>query len=150
MEPNMNILSLVISTLTPMIMGFIYYHPKVMGNAWMKANGFTMESIGKGPKPALYILCLFTSFLLTTFFWAWVTGAGGADGGFQTTAPDGHSYVTFGHGVFHGFAFTLTVLLPIFSTMAIFVMRSRAWALINLGYWGITAMLMCGVLSAWR
>lgn len=150
MEPKMNVLSLLISTLIPMIMGFIYYHPKVMGNAWMKANGFTLESIGKGPKPVLYLLCLFTSLLLTMFFWGWVTGAGGQDGGFQTTAPDGHSYVTFGHGVFHGFAFTLTVLLPIFSTMAIFEMKSRAWALINLGYWGITSMLMCGVLSAWR
>ena len=89
MEPKMNALSLLISTLIPMIMGFVYYHPSLMGNAWMKANGFTKESLGKGPKPALYILCLFTSFLLTTFFWAWVTGAGGTDGGFQTTAPDG-------------------------------------------------------------
>lgn len=149
-EPHYNVLALSISTLIPLIMGFLYYHPKVFGNAWMNANGFTQESLGKGPKPALYLLCLFTSFLLTFFFWAWVTGAGGVDQMQVTDPVDGHSFVTFKHGIFHGFVFTLTVLFPIFSSMAIFEKRSFKWAAVNIGYWSISAMLMCGILSAWR
>jgi hypothetical protein len=150
MEPHINFIALICAGIMPMLMGFIYYHPKVMGNSWMKANGFTLEIIGKGPKPVLYLLALVCSFLLAFFLWGWTTGAGGVDT-FQVTDPvDGHSYVTFQHGVFHGVAFTLMVLLPIFVTMKIFEMRKWSWAFVNIGYWGITIILMCGILSAWR
>jgi len=147
---QMNYLSLAIATLIPMVMGFIYYQPAVLGTVWMKANGFTRESMGKGPKPILYLLCLVMSFLLANFFWAWVTGAGGQEQSQVVDPKDGHSYVTFKHGVAHGLIFTITVLTPIFTTMAIFEKKNWKWALVNIGYWAITAILMCGVLSAWR
>ena len=63
---------------------------------------------------------------------------------------DGHSFVTFQHGVAHGIIFSITVLIPIFTTMAIFEKRKFSWAFVNWGYWAITAILMCGILSAWR
>lgn len=150
MEPNINFLALICAALIPMIMGFIYYHPSVMGSAWMKANGFTKESIGTGPKPVLYLIALLMSFLLAFFMWAWVTGAGGQDVMQVTDPNDGHSYVTFGHGVVHGVIFTITVLLPVFVTMKIFEQRTWGWAFINIGYWSITVILMNGILSAWR
>ena len=146
----MNYFALIVAALVPMIMGMIFYHPKVMGNAWMKANGFTMEHVKANmPKPTMYLLTLVTSFLLASFFWAWVTGAGEADGP-QTTGPEGQNYVTFQHGLAHGLIFGITVLLPIFTSMAIFEMRSRNWAIVNILYWTLTAMVMCGILSAWR
>lgn len=117
----------------------------------MQANGFTEEYVKANmPKPTMYILTLVTSFLLAFFFWGWVTGGGGADGGFQTTGPEGQNYVTLQHGAFHGLAFGITVLLPLFTSMAIFEMRSRNWAFINILYWTLTAMVMCGIISAWR
>jgi uncharacterized protein DUF1761 len=150
MEPKLNFMALICAALVPMIMGIIYYHSALMGNAWMKANGFTKESIGKGPKPVMYLLALIASFMLAFFMWGWVTGAGGIDT-FQVTDPvDGHSYVTFGHGVVHGIIFSIMVLLPVFVTMKIFEMRSWGWAFINWGYWSITVILMNGILSAWR
>ena len=79
MEPHLNPLALVVAAIMPMLMGFVYYHPKVMGGRWMKANGFTLESIGTGPKPVLYLLALAASFLLALFVWANVTGGGGRD-----------------------------------------------------------------------
>ncbi len=145
----MNFFALVLATITPMVMGFIYYHPSLMGGAWMRANGFSKETMSP-PKPVLYLLALGMSFLLASFFWAWTTGAGGADGGAQTTAPDGRSYVTFGHGVVHGIVFSITVLMPVFVTMKIFEQRSWAWAFVNIGYWALTAIIMNGILSAWR
>jgi hypothetical protein len=145
----MNFLAIVVAAIMPMVMGFIYYHPKIMGSAWMSANGFTRETT-KPPHPAFYILALVCSFLLAFFLWAWVTGAGGVDQ-LQVKDPvDGHSYVTFKHGVAHGLIFTITVLFPIFTTMKIFEMRSWKWAFVNIGYWAITVILMCGILSAWR
>ncbi len=148
-QPHYNFIALAIATVIPMIMGFIYYHPSVLGNAWMKANGFVKESLTP-PKPAMYLLALLCSFLLAFFLWGWVTGAGGLDP-MQTTDPvDGHSYVTFKHGAFHGIVFTLLVLTPIFITMKIFEQRKWAWALVNIGYWSLTVILMSGILSAWR
>ncbi len=149
-QPQMNFAAIAVSTIIPMLMGFIYYNPALFGNAWMKANGFTKESLGNGPKPVLYLLAMGVSFLLTMFFWSWVTGAGGVDKMQVVDPVDGHSYVTFKHGVAHGIIFGITVLLPIFATMAIFEKRKFSWAFINWGYWTITAILMCGVLSAWR
>jgi hypothetical protein len=150
MQPHINFMALICAALIPMIMGFIYYQPAVMGNAWMKANGFSKEGMGSGPKPVMYVLALIMSFMLAFFMWGWVTGGGGVDT-FQVTDPvDGHSYVTFQHGVFHGVAFSIMVLLPVFVTMKIFEKRSWAWAFVNLGYWSITVILMNGILSVWR
>ena len=118
----MNYISFIISAILPMVMGFIYYHPAVMGSTWMKANGFTLEGMTP-PKPIMYLLALGTSVLLASFFWNWVTGAGGQDQ-MQVIAKDGHSYVTFQHGAVHGIIFGITVLLPIFVTMKIFEQRN--------------------------
>ena len=149
-ESHMNFGALLVATVIPMIIGFIYYHPALLGKVWMNANGFTQESLGKGPKPVLYLLALVASFLLANFFWAWVTGVGGVEQSQVVDAKDGHSYVTFKHGVVHGVIFAITIVLPIFTTMAIFEKRKFAWAIVNWGYWAITAILMCGILSAWR
>lgn len=150
MEPKLNFIALIVAGLIPIIMGFIYYHPSVLGNTWMRANGFTQESIGKGPKPMLYVLATVMSFLLAFFMWGWTTGAGGVDT-FQVTDPkDGHSHVTFQHGLFHGLAFTILVLTPIFTTNAIFEKKSFTWAWVNIVYWGLCISLMCGILSIWR
>lgn len=148
MQPQMNFAAIFVSALIPMIMGFIYYHPSAMGTRWMSANGFVKENLSP-PKPVLYLLAFVCSFLLSFFFWGWVTGAGGMDQ-MQVTAPDGHSYVTFQHGVVHGVMFSITVLMPIFITMKIFEMRKWSWAWVNILYWSLTIIIMCGILSAWR
>lgn len=144
MEPQLNMMAVLVASLIPMIMGFIYYHPKVMGNAWMKSNGFTLESLGNGPKPIYYLVSLVLSFLFAVKFALDVTGPG------QDVAPDGHSYVTFQHGMAHGIINTIMIILPIFGTLSIFEKRSWSWAFVNIGYWGLCLIVMQGILSAWR
>jgi hypothetical protein len=148
-QPHLNFMALICAGVIPMVMGFIYYHPSLMGSTWMKANGFVKENL-KPPAPALYLVALVCSLMLAFFFWGWTTGAGGADVMQVTDPVDGHSYVTFQHGVFHGVAFSIMVLFPIFTTMKIFEQRSWGWSFVNWGYWSITAILMNGILSAWR
>ncbi|MEP7322947.1 MAG: DUF1761 domain-containing protein [Saprospiraceae bacterium] len=144
MEPQINFLAIAVATLIPMIVGFLYYHPKTVGKAWMEANGFTMEMVGNGPKPILYLACLALSFLLAMFVSYNVTGPG------QDAAPDGHSFVTFQHGLFHGVEIALMVVAPVLGTMGIFEKKSMKWFWVNIGYWLITLCLMAGILSAWR
>ena len=49
MIPNMLVVAL--AALVPLVMGFLYYNPKVFGNAWMKAAGVTQEQIEKAIRP---------------------------------------------------------------------------------------------------
>lgn len=144
MEPHFNWAAIAASAVIPMITGFIYYHPKVLGGAWMKVNGFTLESVGNGPKPILYGVAVVLSFFLATFVSLNVTGPG------QDVAPDGHSYATFQHGMVHGVILTITTVLPILGTMSIFEKRGWGWVFVNCGYWAFTLMMMGGLLSAWR
>lgn len=143
MEPNPNMLSVAIAALIPMIMGFIYYHPKVMGSAWMKANGFTAESMSP-PKPIWYLVAFVFSFMLSLKLCLDVTAPG------QDKAPDGHSYITFQHGIVHGIVNTILFILPILGTLTIFERRSWNWLFVNLAYWCLTLMIMQGILSNWR
>ena len=144
MEPQLNFAAIAVSAFIPMIVGFAYYHPAVLGGPWMKANGFTLESLGKGPNPILYVAALALSFLLSMFVCINVTGPG------QDVAPDGHSYVTFQHGIVHGIMISILVVMPILGTMSIFERRGWSWVFTNLGYWIVTLSIMAGILSAWR
>jgi Protein of unknown function (DUF1761) len=139
--------AMALATLMPMIIGFIYYHPKVLGGVWMRANGFTLESVGQGPKPILMVACLVLSFMLT--FWCRVQFADPH----QTSIDfDGNprDWVTFQHGVAHGFAYTLFVVFPILGTMAVFEKKSLSWVLVNVGYWLLTLMAICAIVCGWR
>jgi hypothetical protein len=141
---EINWIAVAVTALVPMIIGFVYYHPQVLGGPWMRANGFTLESIGNGPKPVLYLAALVLSFLLSMFVCVNVTGPG------QDVAPDGHSYVTFGHGAVHGVMISILLVLPILGTMSVFEKRGWSWVFVNLGYWMVTLVVMAGILSAWR
>jgi hypothetical protein len=143
-DMHINWMAVLVSAIIPMVIGFIYYHPKVAGGAWMKANGFTLESVGTGPKPILFGVAFVLSVLLSMWLCGNVTGPG------QLTAPDGHSYATFGHGAVHGLVISIMVLLPILGTQSIFEKRGWGWVFVNLGYWALTLMTMGGILSAWR
>ena len=45
---NIKWLSVIVGAFVPMVMGFIWYNPKVFGNAWMKSLGITYHGIGRG------------------------------------------------------------------------------------------------------
>src|SRR5690606_12584017 len=71
--PTINIFAVLLATVAAMVIGFVYYHPKVLGTSWMKAIGHTQESVAKGPKPWVYpliILCAFaTAWVLAGAAW---------------------------------------------------------------------------------
>ena len=45
---NINWLALVVAALSILVIGFIWYHPKVFGTIWMKEIGMTEEKAKKG------------------------------------------------------------------------------------------------------
>ncbi|MBL7881137.1 MAG: DUF1761 domain-containing protein, partial [Chryseobacterium gambrini] len=54
------------AALVPLIMGFIWYHPKVFGKAWMKEVGLTEEKM-KGSMIGVFIFSIMLSALMALF-----------------------------------------------------------------------------------
>lgn len=153
-----------VAGLVPMVMGFIYYHPKVMGGVWMKANGFTEEDIQGGNMPVIfgvsYLMACILAFGLTTI----VIHQAGAFGMFapeifesgsaaqqtfnQLMVDYGNNGRSFGHGFLHGFITGLFVILPVFTSNSLFERRGWSYILTNSLYWSLTIGIMGGILCA--
>ena len=56
---------MAIAALIPMIIGFIWYNPKVFGKAWMEASGMTDEKVKSGNMPLIFGLSFVFSFFLS-------------------------------------------------------------------------------------
>lgn len=134
---TINWLSVVIATLIPMIVGFIYYHPKVAGTAWMQSIGMTEEKAREANMAVTFGLSLVLSFLLAFFLMNNVNGP------FQEGEFD-----TFKHGAFHGVIVGLLVAVPVMVTNGLFEQKSAKNLIINTLYWVLTMALMGGVLDA--
>jgi len=133
---NVNWLSMVLATLVPMVLGFLWYSPMLFGKAWMEAIGMTEEKQRSGNMPVMMGLSILMAFLLS-FFFINFNNAPGQEGDFDS----------FGHGAFHG-----VILFLIFATMyvsnALFEQRSGKAMLINLAFWLLCCIVMGGILDA--
>lgn len=137
---HINWLAVVVAALVPMLVGFVWYHPKVLGNIWMKATGLTEEELRKSNMPLIFGAALVLAFMLAMFLMINVTGFGQED----------PKYHTFQHGLAHGMMLTMLFVVPLFGTNALFERRSWSWFLVNVGYWWVTLSISLGILSAWR
>jgi hypothetical protein len=165
MMPNIGVVAL--AALIPMIIGFIYYNPKVVGKAWMNASGMTDEKIKGGNMPVILIVSLLLSFMLAMFLFSMVVHQSGlfslfaGEQGFGVEGSEtmndlnalmdryGNRFRTFGHGAFHGTLAGLFVILPVLGTNALFERKGFKYIMINVVYWTITLALMGGILCQW-
>lgn len=65
--PEINYLAVAGAVVASMVVGFVYYHPKVMGSRWMRAIGHDEESISSGAGSWVYGVVVVASFVT-----AWV------------------------------------------------------------------------------
>lgn len=146
-DQHINWLAILVATLMPMIIGFIYYHPKVLGGIWMRANGFDPSNMGTGPKPIQWLVAVVLSLMLA--FWCRVQffDVHQTSLNFDGTPKD---WVTFQHGLAHGIFYGLLLVLPVFGTNAIFERRSLTYVLVNVGYWVVTLAAVCAIVCGWR
>lgn len=153
-----------VAALIPMVVGAVYYHPKVAGNAWMKTNKFTEESLQGGNMAIIFGASYVFSILLAFGLGGLVIHQSGA---FSMMMPDvmisgsevqndfntlmttyGGNFRTFGHGALHGVIATVMFVLPFVGINALFERRGWKYTMIHLGYWLITLVLMGGLLCA--
>ena len=152
-----------VAALVPMIIGFIWYHPKVMGNTWMKVAGMTEEKIKSGNMPLIFVISYLLSCLLASSMYALTIhqfgfqsilidepGFGKEGSELYTYFHDfmnkyGNNFRTFKHGAFHGFISSFFIVFPIIATNSLFERKGWKYTWVNTGYWVITITLMGGL-----
>lgn len=161
---SLNFLVLFLAALVPTVTGFIWYNPKVFGNAWMKAAEMTDEKIKGANMLVILIISLVLSFFLATsiqfmvihqysIYSIFANDPTMADPNSETSLfikdfmeKYGRNFRTFKHGAFHGTLAGLFISLPILGTNALFERKGFKYILINVGYWTITLALMGGII----
>ena len=128
------ILPIAAGAIVPMILGFIWYHPKVFGTAWMKAVGLTEEDM-KGGNPMIMVGALVLAAVVAYGFTAY---AGHTEPGMSQ----------FVHGMFHGIMPALFVAVPVLISNSLFEKRSMNHILINAAYWALALALTAGTVYA--
>ncbi|MBA3972329.1 MAG: DUF1761 family protein, partial [Bacteroidetes bacterium] len=61
---NINFLMIFVAALVPMVLGFIWYNPKVFGAAWMAAAGMTEDKMKGANMGVIFGVSFFLSLLL--------------------------------------------------------------------------------------
>lgn len=124
---ELNWLGIILGALVPMVVGFIWYHPKVFGKAWMKSLNFTEEDVQGGNMPVIFGLAFLMALTLSYYF-AMRYHAHGEDSNFIMHAAY-HGFMTFGY-----------VGAPVLVSNLLFERRNAAGILINLAYWFVAVM----------
>lgn len=160
-----NALVLLAAAIVPTFTGFIWYNPKVFGNAWMKAAGLSEETLKGGNMALIFGLSFVLSFLLAFSMAPIVIHQFGVMGMLESAMrPDsptaaeatalfnslmetyGSHHRHFGHGVLHGVMTALLLVMPIMATSAMFERKGFKYIAINAGYWALTLGLMGGII----
>ncbi len=154
------LLPLIVAALSTLVVGFVWYHPKVFGTVWMRESG-TNPAEGKGPNMALVFgMSLFYAFMISLILQHLVIHQWGAYASTVEIDADpsifenymkayGSTYRTFQHGMLHGFMSGLFFALPVIGTNALYERRSWRYTLVTGGYWIIACMIMGGIICAW-
>jgi hypothetical protein len=164
----MNIYAILVSTLVPMIIGAIYYNPKLFGNAWMKSAGLTIDQLKGSNMAKILTMTLVYSFLASSLLSFMVihqlhigsvlanepgiNDPNSEVARYMKTFMDtyGDRFRTFKHGAFHGGLTTIFFVLPMIAIPAMFERRSAKYILIHAGYWFISLCIMGGIICAWK
>ena len=159
-----NLYAILAASLSALVVGFIWYNPKVFGNIWMRESGMTAGKM-KGTNMVILLgLSFFYAFLISTMLNGIVIHQNsvvsliGGPPMIETAKPSFTAFMadykdvyrTFKHGALHGFITGLFLVLPIIGTVSLYERRSFKYVLIISGYWMVTFAIMGGIICAWR
>lgn len=137
MLPEINYIAVLLATLSSMVVGSIWYTPKVFGNYWMKLSGVTPSGNGKDAILPIAVT------LVVSFITAWVL-AGAA----------------FIANVFYGGSFLVSTLITAvilwagftaarFITHDAFDKRPASLTVLNLAHELVTVLVMAVIIGVW-
>ena len=122
-------LAIFLAALIRIVLGYIWYHPKGVGGAWMKSLGLTEETLKEG-----HMALIFGLSTLISLYLAWSINAYASH-----TQPGMSQFV---HGFFHGaYSMGLPAALVLISN-GLFQRNTMTNLLINAAYWIVALGLM--------
>ena len=157
-----NPIALLLAAVSALVVGFVWYNPKVFGTIWMNEAGLTEESMKGANMAKIFVLAFIFAFLLAMTMMQMSihqTGALSVVGGDASKAlPSytafmadyGNHFRTYKHGALHGVLAGVFVALPILGTNALFERKSAKYILINTGYWIVTLGVMGAIICGWK
>lgn len=157
-----NYFAIPVAALTTLVVGFIWYNPKVFGTIWMRESGMTEEKAKGANMAKTFTLALFFGLMMAFFLPPVVIHQVGAlqltGGNAETALPSYHAFIadyannfrTFKHGALHGSMAGLFLVLPAIGINALFERKSWKYILINGGYFVVTLAIMGGIICAWK
>ncbi len=157
-----NFYAVLVSALVTLLVGFVWYSPKVFGTIWMNETGMTEEKAKQSNMLKVFGLTIFYSLMLSLLMPALVIhqmGALGLIGGDPALAKPsyaafladyGDAFRTFKHGALHGFMSGLFLALPITAINGLFEQKSWKYILVNAGYWIVSMTIMGAIICGWK
>lgn len=163
---HVNFIIILVAALIPMVLGFLWYNPKVFGGVWMKAAEITQDKMKGANMALIFGLSFFFSFLLSmsiqfmvihqwSIYSILANEPGMKDSSSEVSlmvkdfmAKYGTNFRTFKHGAFHGLVAGIMIALPILGTNALFERKGFKYIAVNSGYWMVCLALMGGVICA--
>ena len=159
---EINFLALLLAALSTLVVGFIWYNPKVFGGIWMRESGTTEEKMKGANMMMIFGLSVVYAFLIS-FLLQMLTihqfGALGMIGGDAATAKPsyaafmadyGDAFRTFKHGALHGFMTGLFLAFPLTATNALYERRSFKYVMVTSGFWIVCFTIMGGIICAMK
>lgn len=163
---NINFTVVLLSALVPLVLGFVWYHPKVFGTVWMNASGIVPGPDDNKRMPRVMLLVALCSisvafilqFLVVHQFHFYSMLANSPELMIEGSEPHtfyqdtmkryGMEFRTFKHGAFHGAFAGLLLVLPIITVPSLFERRSWKYIAVHAGYWVVCMSIMGGIISA--
>lgn len=130
----MTYVAIIAGAFTIMILGMIWFHPKVFGQSWMVGAGLTEDEMNEVDPVALaggFLMALVIS---------WATAR------YATHTEEGMSQ--FVHGLYHGLMPALLFVAPAMISKGLFEKKSIGWILLGAAYWVLAITLLGGVVYA--
>lgn len=130
----MNYVAIIAGALSIMVLGWIWFHPKVLGGPWMEGAGLTEDDM-KTPNPMVMVGALLMALVLA---WATSRYAGHTEEGMSQ----------FVHGLYHGVMPALMFVAPVLISKGLFEKKSLSWILLGAAYWVLAITVMAGIVYA--
>jgi len=159
---DINFLALLLAAASTLVVGFIWYNPKVFGTIWMKESGMTEDKM-KGANMAMIFGLSFVYAFLISFLLQMLTihqfGALGMVGGDPALAKPsyaafmtdyGDAFRTFKHGALHGTLTGIFLAFPLIGTNALYERRSFKYVLVTGGFWIVCFAIMGGIICSMK
>ena len=157
-----NPIAILVAALATLLVGFVWYNPKVFGTIWMKETGMTDEKAKQGNMLKIFGFTILFSLMLSLMIPALVIhqmGALGMIGGeVENALPSytafladyGDAFRTYEHGALHGFMSGIFLVLPVIGINSMFDQKSWKYIFVTTGYWVVTLTIMGAIICGWK